>query len=68
MSEADQTRPDQERRQHVRREADRTVVARLESLLEASKSMNSTLDLDRLLELIVELVTENVHADRSTLY
>jgi signal transduction histidine kinase len=41
---------------------------KLHKLIEASKVINSTLDLDRLLVLIVEMATESVGADRGTLY
>ncbi len=43
-------------------------IRRLESLMEASKMLNSTLNLDRLLKLILELATKNLHADRGTIY
>lgn len=40
----------------------------MHSLLEASQIMNGTLELDRLLTVIVDLVTKNLNAERSTLY
>ena len=41
---------------------------RLDRLLAAGRIVNSTLDLDRLLELILETAVEGVDADRGTLY
>ncbi len=46
----------------------RLKIRRLESLMEASKMLNSTLNLDRLLKLILDLVTKNLNADRGTIY
>ncbi len=43
-------------------------VAHLKALVEASKILNSTLDLDRLLELILEVATRGLNADRGTVY
>ena len=43
-------------------------VTRLTALVEASKILNSTLDLDRLLELILEVATRELDADRGTVY
>ncbi|MGH9783400.1 MAG: GAF domain-containing protein, partial [Terriglobia bacterium] len=43
-------------------------VAHLTALVEASKILNSTLDLDRLLELILEVATRELQADRGTVY
>jgi sigma-B regulation protein RsbU (phosphoserine phosphatase) len=43
-------------------------VALLRSLVEASKMLNSTLDLDQLLKLILQVATENTGADRGTIY
>ena len=40
----------------------------LRALVEASKILNSTLDLDRLLELILEVATRELRADRGTVY
>src|SRR5512147_3080609 len=42
--------------------------AYLSALVEASKIVNSTLDLDRLLELILEVATKELNADRGTVY
>ena len=41
---------------------------RLQRLIEASKIINSTLNLDELLELIVNSATQSLQADRGTLY
>jgi len=41
---------------------------KLHKLIEASRVINSTLDLDKLLVLIVEMAAESVGADRGTLY
>ncbi len=46
----------------------RAQVNHLAALVEASKILNSTLDLDRLLELILEVATRELHADRGTVY
>ncbi|MEX0602955.1 MAG: GAF domain-containing protein, partial [Bacteroidota bacterium] len=43
-------------------------VKRLESLIEASQLLNTTLELDKLLKLILELATGNLNADRGTIY
>ncbi len=40
----------------------------LRALVDASKILNSTLDLDRLLELILEVATRELGADRGTVY
>ncbi len=45
-----------------------SYVKRLESLIEAAKRLNSTFDLDELLRLILELATDNLRADRGTIY
>jgi K+-sensing histidine kinase KdpD len=64
------------------RKADDNIVMRLEEqrkaieyrfnklqrLIEASKIINSTLDLDKLLELILNSATQSIDADRGTLY
>jgi K+-sensing histidine kinase KdpD len=64
------------------RKADDNIVKRLEEqrmaiesrfnklqrLMEASKIINSTLDLDELLELILNAATQSIQADRGTLY
>jgi K+-sensing histidine kinase KdpD len=64
------------------RKADDNIVKRLEEqrlaiegrllklnqLIEASKIINSTLDLDKLLGLILESATKSIEADRGTLY
>lgn len=43
-------------------------IKRLEALINASKILNSTLDLDRLLALILDLATKNLKAARGTIY
>ena len=45
-----------------------TRFVKLEQLIEASKIINSTLDLDKLLGLILEAATKSLEADRGTLY
>jgi phosphoserine phosphatase RsbU/P len=40
----------------------------LESLVEASKLLNSTLDLDQLLEIILDIATRNTRAQTGTIY
>ena len=42
--------------------------SQLHTLLESTKLINSTLDLDKLLNLIMNEITTNLDADRSTLY
>ncbi len=49
------------------REAGR-YVKRLESLIEASQLLNSTLELDKLLKVILDLATKNLNATRGTIY
>jgi K+-sensing histidine kinase KdpD len=41
---------------------------KLQNLIDASKSINSTLDLDKLLGLILDAATKSIGADRGTLY
>jgi K+-sensing histidine kinase KdpD len=41
---------------------------KLNLLIEASKIVNSALDIDRLLGLVMEVATRSIHADRGTLY
>ena len=43
-------------------------IWRLESLINASKILNSTLDLDKLLALILDLAVKNLKASRGTIY
>ncbi len=43
-------------------------IARLRSLVEASKILNSSLELDELLKVIMELAVLELQADRATLY
>ncbi|HLP16155.1 MAG TPA: ATP-binding protein [Bacteroidota bacterium] len=60
--------------QTIVHELDRTVdiskqhINRLNLLIEATKSVNSTLDLDRLLEIILDTAVNSINADRGTLY
>ena len=44
------------------------LVRRLLSLIDASKLLNTTLNLDQLLPIILELTTKNLNADRGTIY
>ena len=46
----------------------RSQVTHLSALVEASKILNSTLNLDRLLELILEVATRQLETDRGTVY
>jgi len=48
--------------------AAKTKVDRLQRLIEATKIVNSALDLDALLELILDAATRSIDADRGTLY
>jgi signal transduction histidine kinase len=41
---------------------------KMQKLIEAAKTVNSTLDTDKLLEIILKTATTAVHADRGTLY
>lgn len=43
-------------------------VVRMEKLIEASKSINSTIDLDKLLGLILNAASKGIGADRGTVY
>ena len=45
-----------------------TQIRRLEALINASRILNSTLDLDELLTLILDLATKNLKAARGTIY
>ncbi len=45
-----------------------TRIDRLTSLIEAAKNVNSSLDLDELLRIILETAAEGTNADRGTLY
>jgi signal transduction histidine kinase len=60
--------------QTIVHELDRTVeiskahINRLNLLIEATKSVNSTLDLDQLLDVILETSIKSINADRGTLY
>jgi len=46
----------------------RTYVHRLESLIDASKHLNTTFDLEQLLSIILHLATKNLDAQRGTIY
>jgi hypothetical protein len=46
----------------------RKYIKRLESLIDASQVLNSTFNLGRLLELILNLTTKNLNAARGTIY
>lgn len=60
--------------QAIVNELDRTVeiskqhINKLNILIDAAKSVNSTLDLDKLLEIILETAIKSISADRGTLY
>ncbi len=47
---------------------DRTYVHRLESLIDASKHLNTTFNLEELLSIILHLATKNLNAERGTIY
>jgi K+-sensing histidine kinase KdpD len=49
-------------------ELTRLQVERLNLLIDAAKNVNSTLDLDKLLEIILETAIKSINADRGTLY
>ncbi len=46
----------------------KTYIQRLESLIDASKHLNTTFDLDKLLSIILHLATSNLNAARGTIY
>ena len=48
--------------------SDRKYIQRLESLIDASQILNSTFNLGKLLELILNLATKNLNAARGTIY
>jgi K+-sensing histidine kinase KdpD len=52
----------------VQRQAIESRFNKLQRLMEASKIINSTLNLDELLELILNSATQSIQADRGTLY
>lgn len=60
--------------QTIVHELDRTVeiskqhINKLNTLIDAAKSVNSTLDLDKLLDIILETAIKSIVADRGTLY
>ena len=56
------------RKLEIQREESDESYERLQKLMEASKNINSTLDLDKLLGLILDAATKSIDADRGTLY
>ncbi len=46
----------------------KSYVHRLESLIDASKHLNTTFDLEELLSIILHLATKNLNAERGTIY
>ncbi|OGU27334.1 MAG: hypothetical protein A2X66_03565 [Ignavibacteria bacterium GWA2_54_16] len=48
--------------------SNKSQIKRLESLINASKILNTTLDLDKLLALILDLAVKNLKAARGTIY
>lgn len=48
--------------------SNKSQIKRLESLINASKILNTTLDLDKLLALILDLAIKNLKAARGTIY
>jgi sigma-B regulation protein RsbU (phosphoserine phosphatase) len=46
----------------------KSYVHRLESLIDASKHLNTTFDLEKLLSIILHLATKNLTAERGTIY
>lgn len=56
------------RKLESQREESDSSFARLQKLIEASKNINSTLDLDKLLGRILDAAIKSIDADRGTLY
>jgi K+-sensing histidine kinase KdpD len=56
------------KRLEEQRKAIELRFSKLQRLIEASKIINSTIDLDELLELILNAATKSIDADRGTLY
>ncbi len=56
------------RKLESQREETDSSFARLQKLIEASKNINSTLDLDKLLGRILDAATKSIDADRGTVY
>ena len=56
------------KRLEEQRQANETRFNKLQRLIEASKIINSTLDLDKLLGLILDSAAKSINADRGTLY
>lgn len=48
--------------------SDRQKIRRLQSLIQASQHLNSTLNLDEVLKIILNLTTQNLNAARGTIY
>ena len=46
----------------------KSYIHRLESLIDASKHLNTTFDLEELLSIILHLATKNLNAERGTIY
>jgi sigma-B regulation protein RsbU (phosphoserine phosphatase) len=46
----------------------KSYIHRLESLIDASKHLNTTFDLEQLLSIILHLATKNLNAERGTIY
>lgn len=46
----------------------KSYIQRLESLIDASKHLNTTFDLNKLLSIILNLATKNLNAERGTIY
>jgi len=46
----------------------RQEIKRLQSLIQASQLLNTTLDLDKLLKIILDLTLQNLNASRGTIY
>lgn len=56
------------RKLETQREESDSSFARLQKLIEASKNINSSLDLDKVLGLILDTAIKSLDADRGTLY
>lgn len=53
---------------NVEKSSEGLLPQQMQALLESSRLINSTLDLDELLQIIVEVINRNLSADRTTLY
>ena len=67
-TDADMTETAEPRPKTPKKRAPRSRLARLKTLIEATQSLNSTLDLDELLGVILELATTNLRATHGTIY